>query len=337
MLGNRVIFSAPLIATSYVQIGTPSDTLTLSESVGLIKTQNISLTDSLTITDGVVKTKISNMLDTLSVSDSVSYIKINKTISVIDVITLSDGITTGNILKRSLSDALTPTDTVRRSQPISVNDLITLVEKLVVVKTPFIFTVDAINITETLKAYLGTQKVRDTIFINETLVARYPRTYSLSDSIVISEVLVPGAIPYMILSDSLDLGDTIISSVLPFTTLVEQILIGENIGLNIVSGISLADCLILSDLLQRVRPYSLSDTLVITDTLRKSWALIDVIIISESLGTNININTVCHTAKISNKGPTGDGIILGESLGLNIVKNISLSDSITLQDSGMLL
>lgn len=132
-----------------------SDSLTITESVTLTEINNINVNDAITISESITMTFVFaiNVFDSLTLSESVTVENANLGgISVSDTLTITESVTMTNteLGGISVSDALTITEnlSIVHVLPISVSDSIGISESITMSGQSFISVSDSITITE---------------------------------------------------------------------------------------------------------------------------------------------------------------------------------------------
>lgn len=227
-----------------------SDSLSIGESLTMLKISFISVTETITITELLAIVRISDIsvTDSITIAESTSVIRISN-ISTSDVITVAESI------------AITNT----QLGPISVADALTITESTALTLISLIFISDAITITESVTVFIPFMNiaVSDSISITESLSLLEISNINVSDALSITEAIT-----------LLRIGGTLTISVSDSLIVSEAITMSASLG-----GISVSDSITVTDVATMPvvsTSISVSDSIHITEsvTMFASAALI---------------------------------------------------------------
>jgi hypothetical protein len=260
----------------------PNDGLSFSDALvatpGLIIIAGDS-TDEITLSDAI-QLQLNYLIpfsDTITLTDSLGLGGVPITVSIVDVISLSDSVILVLGINQSLNETLTISDTLSSASPYTVaeTDTITLSDSIIVASS-------FIDVTET-----------DTISLTDSATVVLQNLFTLSDSVSLSDTSGVFEFGLLKFSDSLAFTDFAnLSSPITGPSVVDALLLTELVTVRLGLNYNLIDSITLSDLiatfeqptsfafvdtytlsdsaqlaLMHLVPVSVSDSLILTDTL----------------------------------------------------------------------
>ena len=256
-------------------IRSPSDTKTLSESLSRVLKNIRTASDTKTLSESVIRAKIfpRTASDTKTLSESTSrvYTAI-RTLS--DTKTLSESITRNTLLKRLLSDTKTLSESVVRAlvKIRTASDTKTLSESTVRVKTAIRLPTDTKTLSEsTTRIRILPRPISNTVSLSESLSRVLTNIRLLSNTITLSDSVSRILSLYVIISDTKTLSESLVRVLTSIRTTSDTKTLSESTtGIRILPR-TISNTISLSESISRVLKSirSITDTKTLSESVSR--------------------------------------------------------------------
>jgi hypothetical protein len=348
MLGTIPVASAPLtsllstVTTQAIQDSitfsevltkrydkTVADTLTVSDSATGIKFGGISVTDFITFQEKLIR-QYPPFIDGLNLTELLTVVVVNKRPALVDSIAFTENIKAQRIVSITVAELLSLSEQARRGLQIQPQDRINFLDIIATVALKKVAVADAIQYRETINIVRPAKFLADSIDFKETIEVGGPVRQSITDTITLTDTINNRILGLQKLVDTLTMSDQV-DNTFGKLTVKDVLTISEILKVNAVLAIEFCDKLILVEKANRVRTGSITDSLTILDATRFT-NIVDRLIFTETLITNALTDSCNDNTYVPQKGKT-DSLAISETIKVNIVKRISISDSLSLKGS----
>ena len=158
------------------------------------------------------------------------------------------------------------------------------------------------------------------------------------DDLLVSDVIDIRLIPFADLSDTLNLFHSLAFTVLPAQNWSDTLSIAVELVItrHRIVNMVICDLIILADSFKRTHELALDDTLTITDDVNGNTPLADTLLITDDFSTNAIFSLCTSYGYLPDKSLV-DTLTITDSLTFNTIVGLPLSDTLTLQDSLILM
>ena len=341
MLGLRPVGSAALGSFpvgNFIQVVDDylvfSDKINRSISLGIIDQRQWSDTaiafrlgsllvaDSFQISDRTAR-NVNPIIEGVFFIENLSAFVVNKTPSVADKLNLFEIIKAQRVVVKTTAELLSFTDSVRRERSELPYDIFQLIEKLNLVISKRVLTTDTIIYLENLKLSRNPKPLADRLVINDSVAYKYPIKLTRPETNLFFDFVLAKTLSPQNVFDFLTIYDQI-SSTFNKITSVDTLSLSDQIKVKLISLINLCDTLNFKDTVVKNRVVSLVDTLAFLEKI-STTNLYDRLVFIDFIVTNA-IYDLCENKTYVPQKTKSDGLILGDSVTVKLVKKISISD-----------
>lgn len=200
-----------------------TDSISFSETIGLEKTSNITVSDTLTFTDLAAVFGNEHLYDALTFGESISVakvlnIEITDTLTfddevhtviegldVVDTLDFTEDITLNRVYNRTKNDILHFTETIglAKTKGYSSSDILAFDEHIGVIHVKHLTVTDAVTFAEHIAGEVFLRTVTDTLTFSETRTVRRVKHLTVSDTLEFQDQITRTGTVNLTVSDTL--------------------------------------------------------------------------------------------------------------------------------------
>jgi hypothetical protein len=305
-----------------------------------VRSSRLGTTFPLVDSNGALTTGSNSQGITYSGSQSVAACMMSiKPTSTSFTVSVTDSVTTGEVVAKTLVSLISKTDGVTLGEVItqtlvslvSKTDAVTLGEAVTMQEVSFISKTDAVTIgeaiTETVVSFISKT---DAVTIGEVVTQTLVSLISKTDSVTIGESVSQTLVNLTSQTDSITTGESLsISSTLGALSITDSITITETISMNEVSFISKTDAVATGEVVTR----TLVNLVSKTDSVTTGESLSVVALLgSVSVTDSITVSET-RTFMVESYISATDAVTATESFVVSRVSFVSVTDSVSITDS----
>jgi hypothetical protein len=331
-----------------IETGTPSQTVTVADSVAKAFVTNRAISDSLAVSDSIARVTIFNRLasESIPVTDSIS---IRPAPHVPDTIAVSDSVTAAPNYHRSASDSVPVSDDIARTITVSeaASDSVPILDAIAtsvtrsvddplsVADSPAAFVARSRSAADTLTAtddiaMRVSRSIADTLAVADSAARTLAASRSISDTLAVADSAARSAVFARSAADSLSVSDEVATDIVYARAAADSFTVADSAASDLAASRSATDSLSITDDATWAFGASVSDAIGVADnvTTQKSFARS----VSETLSTADSATRAFATSRSpSDSVSVADAI--ARSVSRSVADTLLVTDEIATQKS----